>query len=598
LRDRLGAALLSALVLTAAFAAVLPQPTHAAAKKVAIIVGPTGAQTDSYRDSADAVATAATAAGAEVVKVYSPNATWANVKNAVNGANIIVWMGHGNGFPNPYSTTELTKQVNGWGLNRTTTNGDGDSWSSTMVYCGERALLGTLTSADGDQWNYCGGSANNDGITPAPGFAMVYAHACYTAGAGEPGEATQTEATYLARAKNFSTPPLRLGAGAYFATTSEQSRLVTAILTSPGTSYGDIFRSTRAFSASALRTFAHADVAGASVWLQNNGYHYAFAGDPTLTPSGTHVVTDPTDIDRYAGQNRYETAAAISAASYAPGPAVAYVAVGANFPDALAAGAAAAHRGGPVLLVSGTEVPAATAAELGRLRPQTIVVVGGSAIISDQVATALRAYASTGAVQRIAGATRYETAASISANAFGSPVSVAYIATGKNFPDALAGVAASGAAGGPVLLVTGTEIPAATAAELARVRPGKIVILGSTGVVSAAVASGLARYATSGVVQRLAGATRYDTAAAISAGTFGSADTVFLATGANFPDALGGGPVAGTVPGPLLLVTGTSIPSGAASELSRLNPDRVVVLGGTGVVSDAVISQVRAILGG
>ncbi|MEO8247120.1 MAG: hypothetical protein ABI622_08385, partial [Chloroflexota bacterium] len=141
MRDRLGAALLSAIVLTAAFAAVLPQPTSAAGKKVAIIVGPTGAQTDDYRASADLVASAARAAGATVATVYSPIATWANVREAVNGANIIVWMGHGNGFPNPYSTTELTKQVNGWGLNRTTTNGDGDSWSSTMIYCGERALL-------------------------------------------------------------------------------------------------------------------------------------------------------------------------------------------------------------------------------------------------------------------------------------------------------------------------------------------------------------------------------------------------------------------------------------------------------------------------
>ncbi len=298
MRDRLGAALLSALVLTAAFAAVLPQPTHAAAKKVAIIVGPTGAQTDSYRSSADAVASAATAAGATVVKVYSPNATWANVKNAVNGADIVVYMGHGSGYPNPYNATETTWKTNGWGLNRTTTNGDADSWSSTMVYCGERALLGTLTSADGDSWKYCGGTTNTDGITPAPGFAMIYAHACYTAGAGEPGEAAQPESTYLARAKNYSYPPLLLGAGAYFATTSEQTRLVSAILTSPGTSYGDIFRSTRAFSATALRTFAHTDVAGASIWLQNDGYHDAFAGDPNRTPSGAIV---PRVVTRYPG---------------------------------------------------------------------------------------------------------------------------------------------------------------------------------------------------------------------------------------------------------------------------------------------------------
>ncbi len=598
MRDRLGAACLSALVLAAAVTAALPQPTSAAPKKVAVIVGPTGAQTDSYRDSADDVAAAATAAGATVVKVYSPNATWANVRNAVAGANIIVWMGHGSGYPNPYNATETPWKTNGWGLNRTTTNGDGDSWSSTMVYCGEQALLGTLTAAYPDQWEYCGGSTNTDGISPAPGFVMLYSHACYTAGAGEPGEAPQPESTYLARVKNFSTAPLRLGAGAYFATTSDGDRLVTNILTHPEMSYGDIFRTGRGFSAGDLRMFGHADVAGKSIWLQDNGYHYAFAGDPTLTPNGGHVYPDPTDVDRYAGANRYETAAAVSAASFAPGVAVAYVATGANFPDALAAGAAAARREGPVLLVTGSEVPAATAAELARLRPADIVVVGGPSIVSNDVMASLKPYATSGQVWRIAGADRYDTAARISANAFPGGAPVAYIATGKNVPDALAGVAASGAAGGPVLLVTPSEIPATTRAELSRLRPGKIVILGSTGVVGNGVATALKAYATYGVVQRLAGATRYDTAAAISAGSFASAGTVFLATGTNFPDALGGGPVAGTVPGPLLLVTGSAVPNAAANELRRLDPERVVVLGGTGVVSNTVINQVRAILGG
>ena len=599
MRDRLGAALLSALVLTAAFTAVLPQPTSAAGKKVAIIVGPTGSITDTYRRSADAAAAAATAAGATVVKVYSPNATWANVRNAVNGANIIVWMGHGSGYPNPYNASETTEKANGWGLNRTTTNGDGDNWSSTMVYCGERALLGTLTSAYADQWKYCGGSTNTDGITPAPGFVMVYAHACYTAGAGEPNEAPKPESTYLERVKNYSSPPLQLGAGAYFATSSEQSRIVTAVLTQPELPYGQIFRNLPSFSASAARAFSHADVPGRSIWLQSNGYHLAYAGDPTLTPSGNHVALRVTDVDRYAGANRYATAAAVSASGFAPGVSVAYVATGANFPDALAAGAAAAHRGAPVLLVTGTAVPQATANELARLDPDRIVVVGSEAVVSAGVATALEAYATTRVVERIAGANRFATAARISASTFAPGVGVAYIATGMNFPDALAGVAATGGNDGPVLLVGSNELPTETAAELTRLRPARLVLLGSSGVISSGVATALRPYATSGEApRRLSGATRYDTAAAISAGTYASATTVFLAIGTNFPDALGGGPVAAGIPGPLLLVTASSIPASAASELSRLAPTRVVVLGSSQVVSDSVIQQVRAILGG
>ncbi len=72
----------------------------------------------------------AAAAGADVVKVYSPNATWANVPAAVEGANVIVYLGHGNGFPSPHSTTRGPAfSVNGWGLNRTTGQWRRDTWS-------------------------------------------------------------------------------------------------------------------------------------------------------------------------------------------------------------------------------------------------------------------------------------------------------------------------------------------------------------------------------------------------------------------------------------------------------------------------------------
>ena len=118
-----------------------------------------------YRNSANRVADAAIAAGATVVKVYSPKATWAKVRAAVDGANIVVYFGHGNGYPNPYTRGhEYTDRVNGFGLNRTTQNGDKDNWSTTMVYCGEKAFLGTLTASDGAaQRQYCSG-----GPSPRP----------------------------------------------------------------------------------------------------------------------------------------------------------------------------------------------------------------------------------------------------------------------------------------------------------------------------------------------------------------------------------------------------------------------------------------------
>lgn len=611
--DRFGAAFIAAITLAAAFIVASPAPATASSGKVAVIVGPVGSLTDMYRSMADRVASAAAASGATVARAYSPSATWANVKAAVQGANVVVYFGHGSGYPNPYGKTELTDRSNGWGLNTATTNGDADSWSAgTLVYCGERALLGTLTAGDDSaRLKYCGGTAN-DGISPAPGFTMVYAQAHYAPGFGE-RYTRDTPMTTLdeaqQRVRHYSSPILALG-GTFIATAyGDAHEIVSRVLAQGGTSYGDIFRAGRGYSPSTLTDMAHPDVAGSRVWVQRTSisglhfgdpdYWYAFAGDPARTPSGGAVSPPPssgTTVQRLAGSDRFATAAAVSAASFSPGVPVAYVATGMNFPDALAAGAAAAHQGGPVLLVTSTGLPSSTAAELSRLQPRSIRVIGGAAVVSDGVLSSLRPYATSGGVERIAGANRYATAAQASARTFSAGVPVAYIATGKNFPDALAGVAAAGASGGPILLTEHDGLPSETASELKRLRPGRIVVLGAAGVVSDAVVGALKAH-TVGSVSRLAGADRYATAVTVSAGTFSSGRTVFVATGTTFPDALGGGPVAGSLPGPLLLVPGTSVPSSVAAELRRLAPERVVIVGGTGAVSSAVGSEIQALLG-
>ena len=294
MRNRIRFALIAALTLVASQLAVAPVGA-VVAQKLVIIVGPTGAQTDSYRSKGDDIATVAEAAGATVVKVYSPNATWAAVKDAVNGANIVLYLGHGNGFPSPYSSTENTDRVNGWGLNRTTTNGDGDNWGSTMVYCGEKALLGTLTSASTAQWAYCGGSTNTDGITPAPSWVMIYSNACYAPGASEGWDVPATEAVAMQRVRNYSYPGLLLGGGAYFASDMGAQGLVDTILRNPGMAFGAIAESANGYDLSRQRHYAHPDLAGTRIWIQNTGdptsgnYFLAYAGHPDLTPSGSTV---------------------------------------------------------------------------------------------------------------------------------------------------------------------------------------------------------------------------------------------------------------------------------------------------------------------
>ena len=296
---------------------------------------------------------------------------------------------------------------------------------------------------------------------------------------------------------------------------------------------------------------------------------------------------------RAAGPDRYATAAAISQSRFGLGTPVVYVASGANFPDALAAGPAAALANGPVLLVTSSHIPGPTATELARLRPGRIVVVGGAGAISEGVLAALRPY-TTGTVTRLAGADRFETAAAISHDAFAPQVGVAYVAAGTNFPDALAGGAAAAAEHGPVLLTRGADLPAATAAELAYLKPSRIVVLGGSAVVSDAVMNGLRAYAPS--VTRLAGPDRYATAAAVSRALApGGSSVVYVATGTNFPDALAGDPVAGLRGAPLLLLPSNRLPAEVAAELRRLNPATVVILGASGVVSDGLRSAIASL---
>ncbi len=117
-------------------------------------------------------------------------------------------------------------------------------------------------------------------------------------------------------------------------------------------------------------------------------------------------------------------------------------------------------------------------------------------------------------------------------------------------------------------------------------------MLGSAGVVSEAVKTALVPYATTHTVTRYWGADRFATAAAISANTFSpGVGVAYIATAFNFPDALAGAAAAGTIKGPVLLVAPTgAINTATATELTRLKPAKIIVLGSAGVVSDAVMS--------
>jgi len=307
------------------------------------------------------------------------------------------------------------------------------------------------------------------------------------------------------------------------------------------------------------------------------------AGAVTTTTTTVVVTGAP---ERRAGADRYGTAAEISRAAFGPGVDVAYIATGEDFPDALTGGAASGGAG-PILLVTATKVPSATASELRRLAPGRLVVLGGAGVVSPAVEAALERYTS-GSVTRQAGADRYATAAAVSAAHFQPGVRRAYVATGEDFPDGLAAAQAAVKSDSPILLTMKDRLPSVTASELRRLSPGQVVVVGGTGAVSPAVESALAKY-TSGSVTRQAGGDRHGTAVMLSMSAYGvDVPLVYVASGGDFPDALAAGAAAAALDGPLLLVSSTAVPATTARELRRLAPERIIIAGGTAAVSESV----------
>ena len=313
-----------------------------------------------------------------------------------------------------------------------------------------------------------------------------------------------------------------------------------------------------------------------------------------MDSGGAPLNDDPTapaiDVERAAGKDRYATAGEISSAMFPQADTV-YIATGENFPDALAAGPAAGHEDAPVLYVKKNSVPQATVDELKRLSPTEIIVTGGTAVISSSVFNELASYTTT--IARHSGPNRYATAAAISLNAFAASTDVVYVAAGETFPDALVAGPAAISDHAPLLLVKQNAVPTHTRTELTRLNPESIIIVGGTSIVSPEVEADLGKYAST--VTRQAGADRWATGKAVSASAFtpSSSDIAYIAYGKGWPDAVAGTAAAAQVPGPILLVRTYSIPGATRDELARLDPERIMVFGGTAVVADSVVTTLN-----
>ncbi len=199
------------------------------------------------------------------------------------------------------------------------------------------------------------------------------------------------------------------------------------------------------------------------------------------------LTTWTSDVVRLGGADRFEVSAAV-AAQYPVGLASVYVASGLNYPDALSGASLAATADAPVLLTQTTSIPDSIRQALERLKPAHITVLGGSGVVSDGVMNELAAYA-TGAdpsVTRISGPDRYASSAQVAAQ-FSSTVPSTMLASGENFPDALAGAALAGTWGVPLLLTQRYTLPSPIKSRLQSISESQGYVLGDGEAVASIV---------------------------------------------------------------------------------------------------------------
>ncbi len=279
----------------------------------------------------------------------------------------------------------------------------------------------------------------------------------------------------------------------------------------------------------------------------------------------------------------------------------------ANQPDALTASGLAGAYNGPLLLVQQTALPSSVSAALAAMPDGVKVhVVGGTSAVADSVMTSMDNVAGVDQVERVPmmyGTNRYATAAGVATRMkavlgpdFPTSTIIANGAESTYFFDALSASPVASKKHFPILLVSSTSVPSQTTSALSALGLTKRYIVGGTNSVSGTVATQL------GVApaDRISGGNRYATAVAVAnrAKTEGWLAFGLVGASSTIPDSLVGGTTLGTLGGPLLLTSTTTLPTETRNFLTanKAEVQQVYAFGGTSVMPNSVIAAINTAL--
>ncbi|NLB22798.1 MAG: cell wall-binding repeat-containing protein, partial [Clostridium sp.] len=297
------------------------------------------------------------------------------------------------------------------------------------------------------------------------------------------------------------------------------------------------------------------------------------------------IRVDPVpSVGLIAGYNRFETAAMVAEASYDVTD-TAIIVQARNFPDALAAGPLATALNAPILLTDTKALEYYTPDTLHQLRVKKVILMGGELVISKAVEDELK---KTYQVERIAGATRYDTAlkaAEYLKTLKGTPQS-AVITSGTSFADALSAGSYAAINGFPMILTDGKTLTGANTSYLKDNQITNVTILGGETIISASIENNLKEQGIE--VERIFGTTRVDTSAKFAQRYFPECTKAIAANGWTFADALSAIPYAAKQQAPILLVRQNYVDQVMTSYLKDSAIHLVIVIGGNQVVSEKV----------
>jgi putative cell wall-binding protein len=321
------------------------------------------------------------------------------------------------------------------------------------------------------------------------------------------------------------------------------------------------------------------------------GAGYAGAGSASALPGF--------NFDRIGGSDRYETSTLI-ADEFNETNADVILANGepGSYADALTANYLAGEMNAPILLTRDDRTPDSVLAQLEEDGVQNIVVVGGESAINQSQVDALVADGYN--VTRVSGSDRFKTNAEVIEDGGQAENGLGLIATGFNFPDALAGGPLS-YKGHPLGLSTQNDIDDEVIAALKAAGVNRVLILGGESAVGAAVVAKLAANEIT-VERRFAGSDRSETSELVA--EYALAELGFTDEHVNVAsgyvegygaDALAGGPLTGKQNRPLLITKDVNQPDDVLDFLNAHDDTLIdgIIFGGNAAISVQAQAQME-----